>query len=87
MILSVLSMQEMMADSAVLPRFAVASDTFIASAEVAEGAIPVTTEALEEISTEIRRLQALYDLGSAVQLSLFGDSMAMATPSSKKRRK
>jgi hypothetical protein len=54
---------------------------------VTEGAIPVTQEALEEIGAEIQRLQALYDLGSAVQLSLFGDSMAMAAPSPKKRRK
>lgn len=88
MITAILAMQEMMADSAALARFKVETEVpVIASAEVTEGAIPVTQEALEEIGAEIQRLQALYDLGSAVQLSLFGDSMAMAAPSPKKRRK
>jgi hypothetical protein len=88
MITAILTMQEMMADSAVLAKFEVEMEVpVIASAEVVEGAIPVTQEALEEIGAEIQRLQALYDLGSAVQLSLFGDSMAMAAPSPKKRRK
>ena len=88
MITAILAMQEMMADSAALARFKVETEVpVIAFAEVTEGAIPVTQEALEEIGAEIQRLQALYDLGSAVQLSLFGDSMAMAAPSPKKRRK
>jgi N12 class adenine-specific DNA methylase len=88
MITAILTMQEMMADSAVLARFKVETEVpVITSVEVAEGAIPVTQEALEEIGAEIQRLQALYDLGSAVQLSFFGDSMAMAAPSPKKRRK
>jgi hypothetical protein len=90
MITALISMQEMMADPAALVRFNVEVETevpVIASAEVTEGAIPVTQEALEEIGAEIQRLQALYDLGSAVQLSLFGDSMAMASLSPKKRRK
>lgn len=90
MISALLYMQEMMADPAALVRFNVEVETevpVIASAEVTEGAIPVTQEALEEIGAEIQRLQALYDLGSAVQLSLFGDSIAMASPSPKKRRK
>ncbi|CAG0986604.1 hypothetical protein ANAEL_02058 [Anaerolineales bacterium] len=48
--------------------------------------IPATTDALEEIGAEIKRLQALYEFGKAVQLSLFGDA-SMAAQLPRKRRK
>ncbi|MEP0805861.1 MAG: hypothetical protein HRF47_10240 [Chloroflexota bacterium] len=39
-----------------------------------EQPIPLTTESLAALGEEIKRLQSLYDFGTAVQLSLFGDA-------------
>jgi hypothetical protein len=70
---SMLALQSLMTEPALLARF---------NAPVA---VPVSTEALEEIGAEIQRLQALYDFGKAVQLSLFGDAVVVSPP--RKRRK
>jgi hypothetical protein len=70
---SMLVLQSLMAEPALLERFNIPV------------AVPVSTEALEEIGAEIQRLQALYDFGKAVQLSLFGDAVVVSPP--RKRRK
>jgi hypothetical protein len=69
---SMLALQSLMADPDLLTRFEAPAE------------IPVTTEALAEIGAEIQRLQALYEFGKAVQLSLFGDVVAV---SPRKRRR
>jgi hypothetical protein len=69
---SMLALQALMADPDLLARFE------------APTALPVSSEALEEIGAEIKRLQALYEFGKAVQLSLFGD--VSAPPTRKHRR-
>lgn len=69
---AMLALQSLMSDPDLLSRFEVSAD------------IPVTDEALEEIDAEIKRLQALYDFGKAVQLSLFGDPVA---PPARRRRR
>jgi hypothetical protein len=71
---SLLALQSLMSDPAQLSRFD------------ASTALPVTNEALAEIGAEIKRLQALYDWGKAVQLSLFGDMSVAASPPRKRRR-
>jgi hypothetical protein len=45
---------------------------------VVEQPIPIDAQSLDEIGKEIQKLQALYDLGQAVQFSLFGDPVAVS---------
>jgi N12 class adenine-specific DNA methylase len=69
---SMLALQSLMVSPEQLARFEAPAE------------IPVTNEALAEIGAEIKRLQALYEFGKAVQLSLFGD---MSAPPARKRRR
>jgi len=57
------AIQAMMSDSATLARFV-----------DEEQPIPITTESLVELGEKIEQMQALYELGAVMQLSLFGDA-------------
>jgi len=60
------AIQAMMSDPATLARF---GDE--------EVPIPITTESLVELGEKIEQMQALYELGAVMQLSLFGDAPVM----------
>ena len=62
------AIRTLLADPATFARFNVA----------AEQPIPIDAQSLDEIGKEIQKLQALYDLGQAVQFSLFGDPVAVS---------
>jgi hypothetical protein len=62
------AIRALLADPATFARFNVA----------AEQPIPIDAQSLDEIGKEIQKLQALYDLGQAVQFSLFGDPVAVS---------
>lgn len=76
---AVLSMQEMMRDPSVLSRFDAVE------ADEAPQVIPVDAE-LETLAREIKRLQAQYEFGATVQLSLFGDPSVAPQPQRKRRK-
>jgi len=65
----------MMSDPATLARFT-----------EEEQPIPVTTETLVELGEKIEQMQALYELGAVMQLSLFGETSAVALTAHKRRR-
>jgi chromosome segregation ATPase len=69
------AIKAMMSDPATLARFADEDQP-----------IPVTTESLVELGEKIEQMQALYELGAVMQLSLFGDQAAVASTPRKRRR-
>ncbi|WKZ38379.1 MAG: helicase-related protein [Anaerolineales bacterium] len=77
---AVLSMQEMMREPSVLSRF---DDV---EADAVTQVMPADAESLEALAREIKRLQAQYEFGATIQLSLFGDAAAAPQPQRKRRK-
>ncbi len=61
------AIKAMMSDSATIARFVDEPDEHWQP-------IPITTESLVELGEKIEQMQALYELGAVMQLSLFGDA-------------
>ena len=51
-----------------------------------EAPILVTTQSLVELGEKIEQMQALYEFGTVMQLSLFGETSAVASTTRKRRR-
>lgn len=51
-----------------------------------EAPIPITTESLVELGEKIEQMQALYEFGAVMQLSLFGETSAVNVTARKRRR-
>lgn len=68
------AIRAMMSDPATLARFADEDQP-----------IPVTTESLAELGEKIEQMQTLYELGTVLQLSLFGEAAVAPTPHKRRR--